>query len=571
MKKLQVEIRGFSSEGTKPLNQDAFAAKVPEGFSLDLKGAAIAIADGVSISANSHIASQTSVTNFINDYYATPDSWSVNQSAARVITALNSWMFNKNSKSHEDSLVCTLSTLIFKSTSAHLFHVGDSRIYRLSEQGFKPLTRDHVQFHGNQDILSRAVGIDSHLEVDYSRVDLKEGDVFLLSTDGVHHFLSDQAISECFLTHQDNLSKAAEQICQQALAQGCDDNLTCVLARVLSLPEEDINEAHRRITKLAIPPVLKPGNVLEGYTICRVLFSGTRSHVYLVEDDKGKQFALKTPSENFADDPLYLEGFLREEWVGSTLNHRCIMRIFPRPEESRFMYHLCEYLDGQNLRQWIIDHPKASLDEVRAIIYEVCRGLRAFQRSGMVHRDLKPENVIIDRFGQVKIIDFGTVWAEGLDEIKSVINDNVPVGSVDYIAPEYLMGARGDFKSDMFSLGILCYEMLGGKTPFNTSNFRNAMPKSYNAWKYQALSEKRPDLPKWFDLTLEKACSPNPNERQQAFSEFTQDLKNPNPSLTARYQNAPLMQRHPTKFWQIAAALSLLGNLLLLVAYLNTN
>ncbi len=558
---LKVELGGYSHEGVKPVNQDAFAGQNPKGLTLDHKGVALAIADGVSSSSRSQEASQICVTQFITDYYSTPDSWSVNKSSARVLTALNSWLFNENNKSDEDALVCTFSSLVIKSCTAHIFHIGDSRIYRLEGKKLRCLTRDHLYPSSRESVLARAMGIDSHLEVDYQAIEeLNVGDVFILTTDGFHQFVSSQQIVQA-LNQDKPLTDVARELVELAIESGSDDNVSCFIVRINELPHEDVDEAHRRLTKLVIPPVLEVGQNIDGYKVCRVLFSGTRSHVFLVEDKDGKQYALKMPSENFREDPEYLDGFLREEWIGNRLTHRNIMRIFPRPENSPFMYHLCEYLGGQNLRQWMADNPKPNLDEVRKIVTEIVHAMRFFQRNGMVHRDLKPENVIIDKFGQVKVIDFGTVSVEGLDEINNPVSETCPVGSVDYIAPEYLMGQKGTFQADLYSIGVIFYELLAGKLPFNLGDLRNKMPKNYQYWKYHSLHLERPELPRWIDLALEKATSPDPNLRYTSFSEFLADTTSPNQTLMRKHQTAPLIKREPVRFWKITSFLLMLTHL----------
>ncbi len=559
---LKISIGGYTNAGVKPVNQDAFAAKVATGTVLKHKGIVAAIADGVSSSTRSQEASQMAVTQFITDYYETPETWSVGQSAARVITALNSWLFNQNRNLSADSLVATFNAIVFKSCSAYLFHVGDSRIYRKEGKGWHAMTRDHVHSTREQNILTRAMGIDSHLEVDYKKInDLKNGDVFFLTTDGLHSFVNSKEVDELLA---EDLEASAKALVERAVKNGSDDNVTCVILRIDNLPQEDINEAHRNLTALAIPPVLEVGQSLEGYKVHRVLFSGTRSHVYLVEDKEGTQFVMKTPSEYYNDDGVFLEGFMHEEWIGKHLTHSHIMKVYPRSDNSQFMYHVCEFLDGYNLRQWMVDNPKPSLEQVRKIIVEVIKGLRHFQRNGMLHRDIKPENVIIDRFGQIKIIDFGTVRVEGLEEIRSPLEEDVAVGSVQYIAPEYLVekGPQkiGDFRSDMFSLAVMCYEMLTGQMPFKLNNIRNNIPDCYSVWHYQSLHDYRGDLPKWMDLALAKACSPNPVNRQQAYSEFLADIQKPNPVLVSKFEQEPLINRHPVKFWQGMSAVLLASN-----------
>lgn len=130
---LEVTFGGFSSAGNKPENQDAFAAWQPSSNSARYKGIACCIADGVSCSDNAQQASTTSVTHFLNDYYSTPDSWDVKTAAGKVLSSLNAWLYHhgQQASARHNSLVTTLSSVVLKSSTLHVFHVGDSRVYRL--------------------------------------------------------------------------------------------------------------------------------------------------------------------------------------------------------------------------------------------------------------------------------------------------------------------------------------------------------------------------------------------------------------------------------------------------------
>ncbi len=557
---LSVDVGGYTSAGLKERNEDAFAARLPDSQGVvNYKGIVACVADGVSCSENAQQASLTSVTQFIEDYYSTPDSWSVKKSAARVLTSLNSWLFHHGQQSdlRHNGLVTTFSGAIFKSTTAHLLHAGDSRIYRFRDGRLKQLTRDHAhKQYGHKSFLTRALGMDSRLEVDYHQVSLQVGDLLVMTSDGVHEYLNLEESIELLTDTQNGLEAAAKASVERALANGSDDNLSCLLVRVTSLPQADVNEVHRQLTELTIPPVMDVGNKIDQFEVLRVIYSGTRSHLYVVKDSQtGKEFVLKAPSENFSEDPQYLEGFIREQWVGRRLNSPWVMKIFERPHESPFLYHLCEYIDGITLRQWMHDNPCPSFDAVREMTDSIIRGVRVFQRMGMVHRDLKPENVMITQQKKAVIMDFGTVQVDGLEEISSPLSEEVPVGSVDYIAPEYLRGEKGLYYSDIFSVGVMVYEMLTGKLPYKTSVAQQRNPQRYQDWRYLSARMHRKDIPLWLDLALEKACAESPSQRYHVMSEFLSDLSTPNSQLLADRETAPLMQRNPLLFWQWVSAL----------------
>lgn len=564
--KLAVERGGFTTAGAKARNEDAFAAYVPHGNTLALKGVTVCIADGASCSDNAQLASETSVTHFINDYYSTPDTWPVKTAAARVLSALNSWLFHHSRQQmvRHNGLVTTFSAVIIKSTTAHIFHAGDSRIYRLRDKKLELLTNDHTQYQRDDStVLTRALGMDSHLEMDYSTEDVERGDLFMLTSDGVHGVFTQAELSALVMQAGADLEQHARTIVDAALKKGSTDNLSCLLLRITELPHADIEEVHRQLTQLAIPPVLEAGNRIDGFTVERVLHSGTRSHLYVVHGavtnnygDK-KQYVLKAPSTNLADDPQYLEGFIREQWVASRIQHPSVMKVFARPPNSPFLYLLCEYIDGITLRQWMFDNPTPAYETVRVIVREIVTALRALQRMHMTHRDLKPENIMLTADGKVKLIDFGTVHISGLDEVSSPLREDIPVGSADYIAPEYLLGGSGAFHSDIFSLGVIVYEMLTDKLPFNLSSLQQRHLKNIHAYEYTPARSHRADLPLWLDLALQKATHPNLNQRYQALSEFLQDISTPNDEMVRQHRRQPLLQRNSLRFWKNTALILL--------------
>ncbi|HTR00936.1 MAG TPA: bifunctional protein-serine/threonine kinase/phosphatase [Candidatus Acidoferrum sp.] len=578
MTTLRIAYGGHSMMGVKDRNEDAFAAILPTGATRLGKGAVASIADGVSCSDNARIASQTAVGTFIQDYLSTPETWDVKTSASRVLSSLNSWLYyqGQTALTRHNGFVTTFSTVIVKSTTAHLLHCGDSRIYRWRDGQLLQLTADHTLVqNGGVVTLTRALGMDTELKVDYQQRSVRVGDLLLLTTDGVHEKLrlpqlaqalqqlSFEAARQAGEGRNGVLEKLAQTIAQQALDAHSTDNLTCLLLLVLEVPLEDLDETHRKLTELAIPPVLQPGNKIDGYNIQRVLHNGARSHVYLATHPRFRQkFVLKAPSSRFSEDPHYLEGFIREQWVGRRVDNPALMKIYEPVPDSRFLYHICEYIEGSTLRQWIYDHPQPALTEVRTLARQIANSLRVLQRQGMLHRDLKPDNIMVTPNGEAKLIDFGTVRVSGLKDVASPVQENVPVGTADYLAPECYFGDDVAARSDIFSFGVIVYEMLTGSLPFKPPPTDTSRVRDYDYWKYQSACDKRKDLPRWMDMALRKACAPRPAERYTALSEFMHDLEVPNVALMAGFQHRPLIEKNPVRFWQ---GVSLLLVLLLIV------
>src|SRR5688572_14149768 len=190
--RLKISLGQHSAKGRKDVNQDCHGACLPAEPQLTAKGIAIALADGVSSSNVSQIAAEATVKGFLEDYYCTSPAWSVKHSARRVLTAINSWLYAQTRQSQyrydqDRGYVCTVSALVIKSTTAHIFHVGDSRIYRLRNGTLEQLTEDHrLWISQDKSYLSRAFGVNSQLEIDYRATGVGQGDVFVLATDGIH-------------------------------------------------------------------------------------------------------------------------------------------------------------------------------------------------------------------------------------------------------------------------------------------------------------------------------------------------------------------------------------------------
>lgn len=569
---LSITLGQSSLAGIKDDNEDFYGALIPEGAPLENKGITLAIADGMSGSDGGKEASELSVKQFLTDYYSTPESWTVKHAVNRIMSALNSMLFTQGQRRYSSSkgLVTTFSAIVFKSQTAHLFHVGDSRIYRLRDGDFVQLTTDHrVWISNDQEYLSRALGIDSHLEIDYRKTPIQKGDIFFLSTDGVHDFVSDAQIKAVLLKYLDDPQKACEHISQIALANKSDDNITCQIARIDSVAEANKDEFYEKLTRLPFPPDLKAGHIIDGFKIIRTLNATSRSQVYLAEDTlydgkKGEQrnVVIKTPSVNFEDDPSYIDLFLHEEWVAKRLDSPHLIKVCNLKRQRTFLYTVVEYIQGQTLQQWMAENPKPSLTQVRGTINQIARGLRCMHRMEMIHQDIKPNNIIIDKNNTLVIIDFGSTKVAGLAEIESVVEHSNIVGTANYSAPEYFKGEQGTNRSDIYSLGVIAYEMLTGKLPYGEVRPERAAKKKFI---YTSAREYNPQVPEWVDLAIRKAVHPDPEKRYGLLSEFTADLSKPNTGLINANKFEPLIERNPIVFWKILALIEFI--LLLLSLY----
>lgn len=580
--RLRLSIGQYSSAGRKPINQDFHGFASPTRHQANMKGIAIALADGISSSDVSQIASETAILTFLDDYYCTPESWSVKASAHRVLKSINSWLFAQTLNSpfrynKDRGYVCTFSGIIFKSHTAHIFHCGDSRVYRLAQNSLEQLTTDHRRVVDSQtSYLSRALGIQQTLDLDYLDSQVAVGDVFILATDGVYEFLEARDIAQMINEHLilasespeqakeetkeenqstesehaavESLNHIAKKIADAALNAGSDDNLSIQVIRITSLPEKHISELHHQVGLLPTAPTLSPRMEFDGYQILREIYISSRSHVFLAKDtDTGEQVALKTPSAELRSDESYLEHFLMEDWIAKRLNSAHVMKAFQANRKQSYLYTVSEFIEGQTLAQWMNDNPKPKLEKVRAIVAQIGKGLQAFHRQEMVHQDLRPNNIMLDQHGVVKIIDFGATSVAGIDELRGA--SNAILGTAQFTAPEYYLGQGGTSQADIFSLGVITYNMLSGKLPFGNSISKVHTQRDLHKLNYKSLRDENSAIPAWVDESIRKATQPTPHKRYSEISEFLYDLRKPNSAFLSKTK-PPLIERDPVKFWQ---------------------
>lgn len=554
---LKIAIGQCSDKGRKDVNQDFHGALIPPEPLLSLKGIALAIADGISSSSVSEIAAESAVKGFLTDYYCTSESWSVKTSAQRVIAATNSWLHSETMRSQhaydrDKGYVCTLSAAVFKATTAHLFHIGDSRIYRISGADLEQLTTDHrIILSSEQNYLGRAMGVNPQVEIDYHAIKLQPGDVYVMATDGVYGFTNSRFIVETIKAHPGDLDRAARIIVDEALAHGSDDNLTVQIARIDALPTAEADDLLGLATPLPPPPLLQARDEFDGYRIVREIHDSSRSHIYLaVDNDNNALVTLKLPSIDLRDNADYLRRFMMEEWVARRVTSPHVLKPQPQTRRRNYLYVAMEYIDGQTLTQWMIDHPSAGVDAVRGIVEQVASGIQAFHRMEMLHQDLRPENIMIDRTGTAKIIDFGSTLVTGVIEASPLGDPGDVLGTVQYTAPEYFLGQGGTPRSDQFSLAVIAYQMLTGRLPYGARMAQARTRGQQMKIPYASARDVVPALPAWIDGALRRATHPDPARRYEELSEFIFDLRHPN----AKYLDqrpTPLIERNPLMFWKV--------------------
>lgn len=565
-KTLKVSIGQYSTAGIKQQNQDFHGVYLPEGHVLKQKGIACVIADGIGSSNVSHLAAETAVGSFLSDYYSTSDAWSTQTSAERVIRATNSWLYAQTQQSQgrfdkDRGYVCTLSALILKQQQAHVFHVGDSRIYRIRDHEIELLTHDHrVWLSSREHYLSRALGADYRIEIDYRNIELKEKDIFLLMTDGVYEFVTDQQLLDLILVDAD-LNQLAKAFVEKALEQGSDDNLSLQVIHVEQLPE--LNQFHIQ-QDYVFPQQLSKGEVFEGYVIDKILHQNHRSCLYLAHDTQQQPLVIKTLGVDLQQDKNAVEQFQLEDWVSKRLKHDNLMQCYPHNTEKKYLFQCYEYLQGETLAQWLHRQEKPlNLDEILPILQQTALALNAMHRLEMLHQDIRPKNIMVinaENALKIKLIDYGSTAVRGLVEINPK-NANRALGTLAFMAPEYFIDHSPSVHSDQFSLAVMAYYLFTKQLPYGTDLARCNSLKQMKKVQYHSIRKYRPDLPIWLDKILGQALSIEPIHRFEALSELIHNLMHPSKELLNSKPPA-IIERDPLRFWQMSCAV--LGLLFLL-------
>ena len=554
---LQLSIGQYSDKGRKDTNQDFHGVMTPQEPLLTLKGISIALADGISSSPVSRVAAESTIKSFLTDYYCTSESWSVKTSAYRVIAAINSWLHaqsrrGQNPYDKDKGYVCTLSVMVVKAATAHLFHIGDSRVYRLVGRSLEQLTQDHrLSVSSEQSYLARAMGMMNDIEIDYRAVPLAKGDIFLLATDGVYDHVGAKFIAATIKEHAGDLDAAARNIVAEAFAKGSADNLTVQIVRVDSLAPADAVSMMGQAAELPLPPMLQPRMVFDGYTIVRQIHANSRSHIFLAQDSETKAMvALKIPSVDLREDASYLKRFMMEEWVARRIDSAHVVKPCAPTRRRNFLYTVAEFVEGQTLAQWMIDNPNPDLHTVRDLIEQIARGVQAFHRREMLHQDLRPANIMIDRQGTVKILDFGSTRVSGVLEASPHLDGTEVLGTAQYTAPEYYLGEGGTRRSDLYALAAIAYHMLSGRLPYGGRVSAARSRAQQRKLRYESAVDENSSVPAWVDVVFEKALAINPKDRFSEVTELVYALRNPAELLATRKPRS-LLERNPLLFWRM--------------------
>ena len=588
---LHIATSHASITGLRAKNEDFVGMVTPNEPELSSKGLMAVVADGVSGSDGGRAAAEYSVRGLLADYYATPDTWEITTALEKVLVAINSWVQQQGSvnRTHQYAqkklekntvddttevvvaegitaigMATTLTSLVLRGRMYYTAHVGDSRAYhyRASRETtpLQRLTQDHVWDRPEmQHVLTRAIGLDSHLAIDHGMGELQVGDIFLLASDGFWGSFTDSEITAelaalSALPQPELPNDAALTLCQLAVAGGSQDNVSVVLLKVVGLPEGDLRDALSELTKLPVPARLKVGQSIDGLIVKEILHHSTTTVLYRVFDNKNqRQLVLKTLQSERGNDPMERSAFAHEAWLAK----RVVARFFPQVVscgERHFLYYLSTYHAGFSLQQKFDSGAHFTVPEIVTYGSKLVRAVGALHRRSIIHRDIKPANVHLGDDEEIRLLDLG-VAQSGWEDAGTF----TMAGTPSFLAPEQFSGASAKRQTDLYATGVTLYYLLtrhypyGEVEPFQHPHFTTPTPAS----RY------RPDVPQWLENVLLRAIARDPADRFETAEEFLLALERgaTRPLQTAR--TTPLLKSDPARVWRSIALGSLAVNLLL--------
>lgn len=548
---LQLSFAQASAIGPREENQDAMRLVTPAPDLAASKGYLCAIADGVSQCADGGLAARSTLQALALDYYATPQTWGVAQALDRLLLAQNRWL---QANGGGQPLLTTLSAVVFRGQRFTLAHVGDCRVYRWFDGELQRISQEHVwEQPGMQHVLKRALGLDQHLVVDFLDGELRQGECFLLLSDGVWSTLADHSI-RAILREQVDLDLAVNTLVNAAHLAGSQDNASALLVRIDQLGPATLGDALVQLQQWPLPPPLKAGQAFEGWQVESVLAQSRQSLLYRVRDTQQQPWLLKTLPPGHDDDHDAAQALLSEEWFLRRVAGRAFPEVHPAGGRQHLYYVMREY-SGQTLAALFQQQGPLPLAQWQSIAERLLRAVGMLHRRQILHRDIKPENLLLGDDGELRVLDFGLAYCPGLSEDRAHLLPGTP----SFIAPEAFSGERPTPRQDLYSVGVSLYYLLTGHYPYGEIEAfqRPRFNTPVSASRY------RPDLPDWLQQSLERAVAAQPDQRYETAEEWLLVLEQADRrELSLRPR--PLMEREPLKVWQTLALVSLLLNLLLL-------
>ncbi len=289
-----------------------------------------------------------------------------------------------------------------------------------------------------------------------------------------------------------------------------------------------------------------PGDLLDHYQLQNIVATSVRADVFRAIDTRtSKQVAIKVPHLEVESDPAIHDRFYREEEIETKLDHPGVIKIFPNPHRSQ-VYIVMEWLEGKLLRQILDEEKKLPQDRAAKLAIHICDALEYVHGHGIVLRDLSPESIMVDSEDNIKLFSFGFAAMTGARRL-TFANLSTSLGTPDYISPEQVLGKHGDARSDLYSVGVMLYQMLTGTVPFPGTNPFEVMNDRLQKDPI-APTKLNPEITPHMQEIIYRALERDPRNRYGSARELAHDLRAPEQvGIIARVESVRPQKAPPKK------------------------
>jgi len=545
---MELIYAGLSSPGpVRTNNEDClefWEPTIPEEWRT--RGAAVILADGVGGHGNGEIASRLACDHAKAVFAEAKPGLTPNQLLFQMFNAANLAVYDAGMGNgrEEGRMLTTLTISVYRNNEVTIGHVGDCRVYAIQQGRIRRVTNDH-SYAGVQlklgivtveeaassqlrSVLTRTVGQDPMIRLDYHTVVVSRGDKLMQCTDGLWGFVTEREIYDT--VSKNSADEACRQLIDLAVRRGGDDNLTVQIVHVEGVERLSYYRGvpmYQKVKTSIMGAEPEVGQLLDNrYDLTDLIARSGMASIYKANDIKEKRtVALKIPFMQFESDPGFFTRFKREQEIGTSLNHPYILRVDPDEGDRSRPYLVMEYLDGQTLGHLMRSVRPMPVNDALKIVSRICEALHYMHDHDVVHRDLKPENIMILNDGSIRIMDFGIAKVE--HQRRLTFGGFTPaMGTPDYMAPEQVKGKRGDRRTDIYSLGAILYEMLTGSVPFEGAN-PFAIMNARVSGDPIAPRHKNHELSPQVEEIILHAMARNPAERYPTAMDMKNDVDHP--------------------------------------------
>lgn len=537
---------GFATAlGPRANNQDFGAVHLGTPSEQALHGIVAVVADGVSGAKGGRIAAELATRSFIDGYLSKSPLGGIAAAGVASLLGFNRWLHAKGRTDPEmKGAATTFTALVLRGREATVLHVGDSRAWHFRDGVLTLLTEDHVLPQpGLSHVLYRAVGIEADVRLDVRPVPLKPFDRFLLTSDGVHGVVDEDALKR-LLGRRASPDADAQAIVDQATMEGATDNATAIVIDVIRLGPLDSEAIGIEAEGLPVLPPPNAGDNVDGFRLERLLSDGKYTRVFLARDGTDPTpVVLKFPKPALLSEQGARLAFLRESFIGRRIDSPFVGKTLTLdPGRQSRLYIAQPFYDGRTLHARLANDGPFDIQPGVTEAIRLSRAVAALHRQGIAHRDIKPDNVILEKNGGLKLIDLGVARLPRVEEF----TESEAPGTAGYMAPELFDGNPGDALTDQYALGVTLYRLFAKDYPRGQVE----LPQRPKFEKPIPPTQLRPDMPAWLEAAILRAIAVDPDDRFADVEELIHVLETGSAVAVVPPQPPSLIERDPVRFWQ---------------------